>query len=85
MGFLAAICTTASFVPQAFKVYKTRKVGDISFGMFLLMSVGVALWDVYGIMIGALPLIVANTITLALSLYILSMKIKIEGKNLFFG
>ena len=78
VGFLAAICTTASFIPQALKVYKTRKADDISLGMFLLMSAGVALWDIYGFMIGALPVVVANTITLVLSIYILSMKLKLN-------
>ena len=80
IGFLAAICTTASFVPQAFKVYKTKRVEDISLGMFFLMSLGVALWDVYGFMINALPVTVANTITLVFSFYILSMKIKLGRK-----
>jgi len=81
IGFLAAICTTASFIPQAFKVFKTKKVNDISLGMFLLMSFGVALWDVYGIVIEALPIIVANTITLVLSIYILIMKLKLNNKQ----
>ncbi len=81
IGFLAAVCTTASFIPQAFKVFKTKKVNDISLGMFLLMSVGVALWDVYGFVIGALPVIVANTITLVLSIYILIMKLKLNHKQ----
>ena len=80
IGFLAAFCTTVSFVPQAFKIYRTRKADDISLGMFLLMTAGVALWDVYGFLIHALPVTVANTITLVLSFYILSMKIKLGRK-----
>lgn len=81
MGFFAAICTTASFIPQALKVYRTRKTTDISLGMFSLMSLGVALWDVYGFMIGSLPIIAANSITLTLSVYILIMKIRFNGKE----
>ena len=83
VGFLAAICTTVSFIPQAVKVYKTRRTEDISFGMFLLMTTGVAFWDVYGFMIGALPVILANSVTLVLSAYILVMKIKYDRKNEF--
>jgi len=60
IGYLAAFCATIAFVPQAIKVYKTKKTDDISFGMFLLMCVGVALWDVYGFMIGSRQVVFAN-------------------------
>ena len=75
IGFVAAFCTTVAFVPQAIKVYKTKKTDDISFGMFLLMCVGVALWDVYGF-------IIANSITLLQTVYIFIMKIKLEREKL---
>ena len=42
--------------------------------MFLLFSTGVALWLVYGIRLGAVPIIAANAVTLILSLAILGMK-----------
>lgn len=84
IGFLAAFCTTAAFVPQAIKVYKTKKTDDISSGMFLLMCVGVALWDVYGFIISSIPVIIANSITLLLAVYIFVMKIRIEKKKLIF-
>ncbi len=77
VGFVAAFCTTVSFVPQAVKVFKTKRTNDISLGMFLLMSFGVAFWDIYGIMINSAPVIFANSITLVLSVYILVMKIKL--------
>ncbi len=82
IGFVAAFCTTLAFVPQAIKVYKTKKTDDISFGMFLLMCVGVALWDVYGFIIGSIPVIMANSMTLLLAVYIFIMKIKLEGEKL---
>ena len=82
IGFLAAFCTTVAFVPQAIKVYKTRKTDDISFGMFLLMCIGVALWDVYGFIIGSIPVIIANSVTLLLAIYIFIMKIIIDREKL---
>ena len=82
IGFLAAFCTTVAFVPQAIKVYKTKKTNDISFRMFLMMCIGVALWDVYGFIIGSVPVIVANSLTLLLAAYIFIMKIKLERKKL---
>ena len=81
LGFAAAFCTTVSFIPQAVKVYKTGKTNDISLGMFVLMAIGVALWDVYGFVIISVPVITANSVTLLLAIYILIMKIKLDGKK----
>jgi MtN3 and saliva related transmembrane protein len=77
-GYLAAACTTISFIPQAVKVYKTKSAKDISLGMFSLMTAGVLFWLIYGIMINSLPIIAANAVTLFLSLYILMMKIRLD-------
>ena len=76
-GYLSAFCTTVAFVPQAIKVYKTKHTYDISLGMILLMTVGVGFWIIYGVLINALPVIIANVITFILALYILIMKIKL--------
>jgi MtN3 and saliva related transmembrane protein len=76
LGFLAAVCTTASFVPQVWHILKTRDTRAISLMMYLLFTVGVVLWLVYGIMIGSIPVIVANSITLVLALVILTCKVR---------
>ena len=76
IGFLAAIGTTISFLPQALKTIKTKSTKDISLSMYLLLCVGLALWLVYGFLIKSLPIIAANTLTLALGVMILFMKIK---------
>lgn len=81
-GYIAAACTTISFVPQAIKVYKTKSTKDISSGMFSLMTLGVAFWLIYGLMINSFPIVAANVVTLFLSLYILLMKIRIEHLQL---
>ena len=78
IGFIAAFCTTVSFIPQSIKVYKTKKTNDISLGMFILMSTGVALWIAYGFLIASAPVIIANVVTLMLAAYILVMKVKLE-------
>lgn len=77
-GYISAFCTTAAFVPQAIKVYKTRRTDDISFGMILLMTIGVGFWVIYGFFIKAFPVIAANVITFVLALYIFIMKIKLD-------
>lgn len=76
IGSVAAVLTTASFVPQAWHSFKTRDVSGISLGMYSLFTVGVALWLVYGVLLVAWPLIIANSITLALAVTILGMKLR---------
>ncbi len=76
IGTLAGILTTIAFIPQVSKTWKTRSARDISLLMFLLFSCGVLLWLIYGIRLNAMPIIIANGITLALSASILVMKIK---------
>lgn len=76
-GYISAFCTTAAFIPQAIKVYKTKQTNDISLGMILLMTIGVGFWIIYGFLITALPVIIANVITFILAFYILIMKIKL--------
>jgi MtN3 and saliva related transmembrane protein len=76
IGIIAAIGTTSSFIPQAYKVYKTKKTGDLSLGMFLFFCAGTLLWTVYGAIVHSLPIIIANSVTFGMSLYILVVKIK---------
>jgi MtN3 and saliva related transmembrane protein len=77
-GYIAAACTTISFIPQAVKVYKTKSTKDISLVMFLLMTAGVAFWLIYGLLINSFPVIAANAATLLLSFYILIIKIRLD-------
>ncbi|MEO7391813.1 MAG: SemiSWEET transporter [Ramlibacter sp.] len=76
IGYLAAFLTTCSFVPQAWLTFRTRNVSGISLGMYLVFACGVALWLVYGLLLGAWPIVVANAVTLALALAILAMKFR---------
>lgn len=76
IGFAAAILTTIAFVPQVMKVWRTRATQDISFGMYALFTLGVALWLVYGILIESWPVVAANAVTLLLAGAVLAMKVK---------
>jgi MtN3 and saliva related transmembrane protein len=76
IGIIAAIGTTSSFIPQVYKVFKTKKTDDLSLGMFLLFCVGTLLWTIYGFIVHSLPIIIANSMTFVLASYILSVKIK---------
>jgi MtN3 and saliva related transmembrane protein len=76
IGLLAAFCTTISFFPQVIKTIKTKQTKDLSRGMYSLLTGGILLWLIYGILIENLPLIVANLITLIFSSIILLSKIR---------
>lgn len=75
IGYIAAALTTLSFVPQAWHTFTTRDVRGISLGMYSAFTFGVALWLVYGLLLGAWPIVVANAVTLALAAGILVMKL----------
>ncbi len=74
LGFTAATCTTAAFLPQAAKVWRERAAAGISTGMYVIFIIGVALWLCYGIVLNAWPIIIANALTLLQAASILVMK-----------
>ncbi|MBI5120644.1 MAG: SemiSWEET transporter [Rhodospirillales bacterium] len=76
IGMAGGTLTTLSFVPQVIKTWKSRRTRDISLSMFLAFTLGVLLWLVYGLMIGAWPVILANLLTLLLAGIILYLKLK---------
>jgi MtN3 and saliva related transmembrane protein len=76
IGLLAGLLTTTAFIPQVWKIYRTKSGNDISARMISLFSVGLVLWLVYGILLHSLPLIVSNVFTLSLSLTIIALKIR---------
>jgi len=76
IGLIAGAFTTISFLPQVFKIYRTRETRGLSLGMYIILSVGISLWVVYGILSKSLPVIIANSIVFILCIWIVIMKIK---------
>jgi MtN3 and saliva related transmembrane protein len=76
IGLAAGKLTTLAFVPQVVKTVRTGSTDDISLGMFLILVIGIAAWLLYGAIIGDLPLILSNTVTLVLAGTILVFKLK---------
>ena len=75
VGALATLCSTTSFVPQAWKVIRTRDTASISRRMYIITVIGFSLWLTYGLLLGQWPLILTNGICLLLSAFILTMKL----------
>lgn len=76
IGSLAAIITTLCWVPQAIRVIRTRETRAISLVAQVSLLIGIALWLVYGVLLGSQPLIWANIVTFALVGTIVVLKIR---------
>lgn len=76
LGYMAACLTTVSFLPQAIGSVRTGRTDGLSLPMYALFSAGVALWLAYGLAVQSWPVILANLVTLAFALVILTLIIR---------
>ena len=74
IGVLAGCFTTGAFAPQAVRIFRTRRVEDISLAMYVSFVIGTVLWLIYGFDIGSLSIMIANAVTLILAGSVLIMK-----------
>jgi MtN3 and saliva related transmembrane protein len=75
LGLVATCFTTASFIPQVWRTWRTRDVSGISLATYAVLTIGLALWLTYGLIKGDLPLIIANSVMVLLTATIAIMKI----------
>jgi MtN3 and saliva related transmembrane protein len=80
LGFVAGTLTTISFVPQVLHAWRSKRCDDLSWAMLLTFSAGAVLWLVYGLRLWAMPVIVANAVTLALLLVIMALKTRYAAR-----
>ncbi|MBR8837514.1 MAG: SemiSWEET family sugar transporter [Stigonema ocellatum SAG 48.90 = DSM 106950] len=76
LGLLAGTLTTISFLPQMIQTWQTKSAKDVSLAMLITFITGICLWLIYGIYLQALPIILANGVTLFFNIIILGLKIK---------
>ena len=76
IGIIAGLLTTVAFLPQAVKIWRSKSAKDVSLAMFVCFCAGIVLWVIYGFMLGALPVILANVVTLCIAATILVFKIR---------
>lgn len=76
LGLVAGTCTTFALAPQAYKVWKSGRVDQLSLGMLSLMSFGTCLWLIYGVLRSDISIIWANMIAILFLSYMLTIKIK---------
>lgn len=75
VGSIAAVCTTGAFVPQVLRVWRLKSAAEISLVTFCAFAAGTFAWLLYGLLIGSLPVILANGITLGLSMVMVALKL----------
>ena len=80
LGLVAGVCTTIAVIPQIKKAWKTKKVKDVSPGMFAILMLGVGLWVVYGIVQNDLPIIATNGVSLGLNSVMMYLMIRYREK-----
>ena len=76
IGYAAAVLTTLAFLPQVIRIWKLRETRDLSLPTFLMFTIGVFLWLVYGALTGDIPIAIANVVTLILAVIILGFKFR---------
>ncbi|MAD13293.1 MAG: hypothetical protein CMC04_11355 [Flavobacteriaceae bacterium] len=76
IGFIAAILTTSAYLPQAFKIWRTKNAESVSLSMYSVMFLGIFLWLVYSIYLKRPSMIFANVITIIIISTIIFLKIK---------
>ena len=75
-GYVAAAMTTLAFVPQAVKTIRSKDTRSISLGMYVVFTIGIGFWLIYGISLGSMPMILSNIVTFGLSATILGLKLR---------
>lgn len=78
LGYLAAFLTTASFLPQVYKTWKTKSTEGLSLTMYTIFLTGIICWLIYGIYLNSLPIILANTVTGVSAVMLIVMKLKFK-------
>jgi MtN3 and saliva related transmembrane protein len=81
LGILAGALTSCAFIPQAYKVIKTKRTEDISIPMYTLCTIGVFIWILYGIFINDLAILLTNIVTFIPTLIILILTVKYHFQN----
>ena len=76
IGYFAGFCTAIAQFPQALKVIRSGETQNISIGTYSIMTFGILMWFLYGILLSNLPMIIANGVCLLPSLYILTITVR---------
>ena len=78
IGYFGSFLTSITFIPQVYKSWQSKSVGDLSVWMILIVVTSTSVWLVYGFAINSGPVISANVVVLLLTLVLLYFKIRFK-------
>lgn len=81
VGYLGSFLTSITFIPQVYKSWQSKSVGDLSIWMITIVVTSTIVWLVYGFAIESGPVIVANLVVLALTLVLFYFKLTFKKKG----
>lgn len=81
LGYFAGICTAMSFIPQAFKTYKTKDVKGLSLGMYSVFNLALISWVAYGFYLKSYQMIIFNIICICFAFPVWMMILKYGKKK----
>ena len=81
VGIAAGICTGVSLLPQLIKIIKEKKAENISWGMLIILLVGLAGWIWYGLLKSDLPIIITNSFSLLVNGLIIIFSLRYKSKT----
>jgi len=81
LGLVAGVCTTVAVIPQIRKAWKTKKVEDVSPGMFIVLIIGLGLWVVYGVTQDDIPIIATNAVAFTLNSLMLYLMVRYKDNH----
>lgn len=79
IGLLAGTLTTAAWLPQVMRAFRTKSTRDFSWSWFAMFGTGVAIWLIYGLAASAPAVIVTNALTFLLVLGLCLLKLVHDG------
>ena len=74
LGLVAGVLTTAAWLPQIARTWRSRSADDLSWPYLLVFSAGVSLWLLYGVLSDDVPVLAANAVTIVLVALLLGLK-----------
>lgn len=78
IGYFAGFFTSVALVPQVLKTWKSKSASDLSLVSISVLSLGVLCWLIYGVLLGEVPMIFWNAVTLIFALALLVIKLKFD-------
>lgn len=83
VGLLGSFLSSITFIPQVYKAWQSRSVGDLSIYTILIVTTSTVVWLIYGIFNSPLllPVVLCNGFIFLLSLVLLYFKLSFKQQE----